>query len=186
MTRYVAFLRAINVGSHLVKMDRLRAIFEAIGVSNVSTFIASGNVLFDTKKSPAPLEAIVEKTLRAELGYEVATMIRRLDEVSAVVSHVEKQKLVPEAGVMLYVGFLKATPTAAAAQSVAAMSNDIDTLAVHQRELYWRCRKTFSQSTVTGAKLEKLLGVPATVRNFTTVQRLASRTDVPRVGRAHP
>jgi uncharacterized protein (DUF1697 family) len=185
VTRYVAFLRAINVGGHLVKMDRLRTIFEAIGASNVSTFIASGNVLFDSKKPPPQLEAIVEKTLRAELGYEVVTMIRRVDEVSAVVSHVEKQKLVPEPGVMLYIGFLKATPTAAAAKSLAAISNSVDTLSVHQRELYWRCRKAFSESTMTGAKLEKLLGVPATVRNFTTVQKLASRSEASAV-RAHP
>ena len=169
-----------------MKMDRLRALVEAIGVSNVSTFIASGNVLFDSKKPPAHLEAIIEKTLRAELGYEVATMIRRLDEVSAVVSHVEKQNLVPEPGVMLYVGFLKSVPTAAAAKSVAAMSNDVDTLAVHQRELFWRCRKTFSQSTVTGARLEKLLGVPATIRNFTTVHKLARWSEADPARRAHP
>ena len=47
-TRYVAFLRAINVGGHVVKMDRLRNLFEALGFSGVRTFIASGNVLFDS------------------------------------------------------------------------------------------------------------------------------------------
>ena len=43
MTRYIAFLRAINVGGHTVKMDQLRALFEELGLSNVETFIASGN-----------------------------------------------------------------------------------------------------------------------------------------------
>jgi len=46
MTRYIAFLRAINVGGHTVKMDTLRALFESLGFLNVETFIASGNVLF--------------------------------------------------------------------------------------------------------------------------------------------
>jgi uncharacterized protein (DUF1697 family) len=41
-TRYAAFLRAINVGGHVVKMDRLRALFEAVPLARVSTFIASG------------------------------------------------------------------------------------------------------------------------------------------------
>ena len=49
MPKFVAFLRAINVGGHLVKMDELRGLFEALGFSNVETFIASGNVIFDSK-----------------------------------------------------------------------------------------------------------------------------------------
>ncbi|MCX6027691.1 MAG: DUF1697 domain-containing protein [Chloroflexi bacterium] len=48
MPRSIAFLRAINVGGHTVKMDRLRQIFESLGFSNVETFIASGNVVFET------------------------------------------------------------------------------------------------------------------------------------------
>jgi uncharacterized protein (DUF1697 family) len=49
MTQYVAFLRGINVGGHRVKMDRLREIFEETGLSDVSTFIARGNVVFSTE-----------------------------------------------------------------------------------------------------------------------------------------
>ncbi|MBA3354552.1 MAG: DUF1697 domain-containing protein [Pyrinomonadaceae bacterium] len=48
MPKYVAFLRAINVGGHIVKMDHLRQLFEALGFSNVDTFITSGNVIFDS------------------------------------------------------------------------------------------------------------------------------------------
>jgi uncharacterized protein (DUF1697 family) len=48
MTRYVALLRAINVGDHNVKMAHLRTLFDSLGVSNVETFIASGNVIFDS------------------------------------------------------------------------------------------------------------------------------------------
>ena len=46
MTRYIAFLRAINVSGRRVKMDHVRKLFEALGFSNVETFIASGNVIF--------------------------------------------------------------------------------------------------------------------------------------------
>jgi uncharacterized protein (DUF1697 family) len=48
MSRFIAFLRAINVGGHTVKMDDLRQLFEALGFSGVETFIASGNVVFET------------------------------------------------------------------------------------------------------------------------------------------
>ena len=47
MTRHIAFLRAINITGRTIKMDRLRALFAELGLANVATFIASGNVLFD-------------------------------------------------------------------------------------------------------------------------------------------
>jgi len=77
MPKYVAFLRAINVGGHTVKMDHLRGLFEALSFSNVETFIASGNVIFDTKsKDQQTLERKIEKHLRETLGYAVTTFDR--------------------------------------------------------------------------------------------------------------
>jgi uncharacterized protein (DUF1697 family) len=74
MPRYVAFLRAINVGGRTVTMERLRALFSDIGFSNVETFIASGNVIFDSKSAaPTTLEKDIERQLEASLGYSVAT-----------------------------------------------------------------------------------------------------------------
>jgi uncharacterized protein (DUF1697 family) len=47
MPKHIAFLRAINVGGHIVKMDHLRRLFEALELAEVETFIASGNVIFE-------------------------------------------------------------------------------------------------------------------------------------------
>jgi len=85
MPKYVAFLRAINVGGHTVKMDHLRRLFEAIGFTNVETFIASSDVIFDsTSKSTKALERKIEDYLHRTLGYEVATFIRTTSEVAAM------------------------------------------------------------------------------------------------------
>src|SRR6188472_1508109 len=92
-TRYVAFLRAINVGGHIVKMDHLRTLCEAIPLANVSTFIASGNVLFESKKPRAQVEAAIEKKLKAALGYDVATMVRSGADLAAIVERVKKEGL---------------------------------------------------------------------------------------------
>ena len=173
MTRYVAFLRAINVGSHLVKMERLRALCESVPLDEVSTFIASGNVLFTSRKGRGPLEAAMERTLAAALGYEVATMIRSAGELSAVVDFVDARKL--DAGVRLYVGFLKHSPAPSAVKAVRALSNDVDTLTIAGEQVYWQYRTSFSESTIVGAKLEKMLGCPATFRNINTVRRLGAK-----------
>ncbi|NTU66209.1 MAG: DUF1697 domain-containing protein, partial [Chloroflexi bacterium] len=64
MLRYVAFLRAINVGGHTVKMDALRRHFAALGFAGVEKFIASGNVVFDTTaRNTHALEKKIEQHL---------------------------------------------------------------------------------------------------------------------------
>src|SRR4051794_680361 len=88
MTRYIAFLRAINVGGRVVKMDRLRAAFEVMGFANVSSFIASGNIVFDAAdEDPVALERQIEDRLRQTLGYEVATFLRTASELAAIAAH---------------------------------------------------------------------------------------------------
>ncbi|NUO79794.1 DUF1697 domain-containing protein, partial [candidate division KSB1 bacterium] len=88
MPQYLAFLRAINVGGHTVKMDQLRRLFEALGFANVETFIASGNVIFTSpSKSTKALEKKIEKHLHESLGYEVATFIRTTAELAVVAQY---------------------------------------------------------------------------------------------------
>ena len=166
--RYVAFLRAINVGGHVVKMDRLRQIFEQLPIRNVSTFIASGNVLFESAAAAIHLEASIELQLRKHLGYPVATFIRSIPELQQVAA---RDPFEGDDGT-LYVGFLKRQPAPAAARTLSACSNDTDRFRVNGREVYWLGKAGFSGSTFSGAKLEKIVG-PATLRNVTTVRRLA-------------
>src|SRR5205814_3611258 len=76
MPRYVAFLRAINVGGHIVKMDDLRRQFEKLGFTDVQTFIASGNVIFTSpSKDGKALERRIEERLEKAIRYEVRTCV---------------------------------------------------------------------------------------------------------------
>src|SRR5215471_9205178 len=89
MFRFIAFLRAINVGGgRTVKMQSLRQAFESLGFSRVATFIASGNVVFETTtKETKALERKIEKALREALGYEVRTFVREEAELAKIVNH---------------------------------------------------------------------------------------------------
>jgi uncharacterized protein (DUF1697 family) len=83
--RFIAFLRAINVGGHVVTMEKLRALFEALGFKNVETFIASGNVIFESRSTDTvALERRIEARLLKALGYEVVTFVRTDAEVAAI------------------------------------------------------------------------------------------------------
>ncbi len=176
-SRYVAFLRAINVGGHTVKMDRLRALFEEMGFAGAKTFIASGNVVFDTSGTDVDaLEREIERHLERALGFPVGTFIRSIEEVEGVAGY----EPFPErgggsGGHTLSVAFLKAAPADEVAERVVALSTEIDDLHVHGRELYWLRHTRIDESSITGAQLEKALAGPATMRNVTTVRRLVGK-----------
>ncbi len=177
MTRYVAFLRAINVGGRSVKMAHLRELFEALGFFDVKTFIASGNVIFDSPaEGTRKLQQRIEDHLRESLGYEVATFVRSGSELVDVAGY---DPFVPPdlnvEGNSLYIAFLQASPTFQAEQKLMAFRSEVDDFRVNEREVYWLCRKTMSESSFSGALLEKILGMPATIRNATTVQKLAAK-----------
>ncbi len=176
MPRYIAFLRAINVGGHTVKMAALRSLVESMGFTDVETFIASGNVLFDaTARKTGPLEQTIEGALQAELGYEVATFIRTPAEVAAIAARRPFADYDPAAKDGLYVAFVKTALDAPARRALAALRNPIDDFHHEGREVYWLRRRRIGESEFTGAMLERAIRGPATMRNMTTVAKLAGR-----------
>lgn len=179
MQRYIAFLRAINVGGHTVKMDTLRTLFEAMGFVNVQTFIASGNVIFDSPVADAcALEDKIEGYLKEALGYEVGTFLRSTKELAAIESYqpFPHQERGSE-GQTLMVVFLKSAPGDEARQKLLALQTDDDAFHVNEREVYWLCRTRISDSPA-GVLLGKGLGKQGTMRNMTTVRKLATKYPV--------
>lgn len=174
--RFAAFLRAINVGGRVVKMGQLRDAFEGAGFANVETFIASGNVIFDSSsKDAARLEQAIERQLSSMLGYEVATFIRSMPELRAAAEHVAFPARAVKAAHGLYVAFLRTAPSASAAKALMAFRSDTDDFHLHGREAYWLARLPVSKTPFSGARLEKALGMPATLRNVTTVRKMADK-----------
>jgi uncharacterized protein (DUF1697 family) len=176
MTRFVAFLRAINVGGHTVTMAELRAHFEAVGLANVETFIASGNVLFDApSRSAVTLPSKIEARLAAALGYEVKTFLRTAAEVEAIARYTPFPEARLRTAAALNVAFLAAPLGRAARKTLAALATDIDDLHAHGREVYWLCARKQSESTFSNAVFERRLGVAATFRGMNTIARLAAK-----------
>jgi uncharacterized protein (DUF1697 family) len=172
--RYVAFLRAINVGGHVVKMDALRRIFAGMGLANIKTFINSGNVIFDSATtSPQALEEKISRELRKALGYDVAVFIRSVPEVTAIAEHAPFASAQLKDGA-LFVGMLPEPPGADDKKTIASLETPVDKLRVHKREVYWYAVKNFREALFSPARMEKLLGKPATFRNINTIRRIAA------------
>lgn len=175
MPRYFAFLRAINVGGHNVKMEALRNAFVAMGFGGVETFIASGNVIFSSRSSGRVLEGKIEAGLRETLGYEVKTFLRNDAELTGIAKH----PAFPEAEVLaahaVYVGFLAHPLSPAGEAALASFRTEIDDFHAHGREVYWKCLTRQTESTFSSAALERTLKIAATWRNSNTIQRLAAK-----------
>jgi len=170
MTKYIAFLRAINVGGHTVKMDDLRKLFEALGFSSVETFIASGNVIFETTaKNATALEKKISEHLKKSLGYEVDIFLRTIPEVAEI----EKRSPFTVKGKedSVYVAFLHESPNAAATSALMALKNNANDFAILEREVYW-LRLGKDDPLFLKNPLEKVLKLSATARNMTTIRKL--------------
>jgi uncharacterized protein (DUF1697 family) len=174
--KYIAFLRAINVGGHNVKMDTLRQLFESLGFSNVETFIASGNIIFESKTGNVKtLEKKIETCLHEALGYEVATFIRTNAEVAEIAKYKPFPQSQLDIATALNIGFLANPLSDSAAQKLMSLRTDIDDFHIYGREIYWLCKKKQSDSKISNVAIEKSLGVKSTLRGVNTINKLAEK-----------
>ena len=146
MPRYVAFLRAINVGgAHTVKMDVLRRAFEALGFSGVSSFIASGNIIFDTPaRNTSALEERIERGLLQVLGLDATPFIRTGPELSRIASF-------------------------------KAFHSEAEEFQLRGREIYWLRHRTADGIPYSTLALSKALDEPFTIRSMNTVRKISEK-----------
>ena len=176
MSRYIAFLRAINVGGHTVKMNILHQLFESFGFTSVETFIASGNVIFEAKSvEPRLLENRIEKQLREALGYEVVTFIRTDLELGVIARYKPFPQTALDKATALNIAFLKEPLDDPSKQKLMGLRTVIDDFQVNEREIYWLCLKKQSESTFSNIILEKTLGRRSTLRGANTIKKIAEK-----------
>ena len=175
MSRYIAFLRAINVGhGRTLKMESLRHVFEVLGFSGVITFISSGNVIFETAtKNKKRLERTIEKKLKSALGYEVATFVRTDKELVTIASYKPFPRSKAESATELNILFLADPLDTKLKQKVQALKTETDEFHVHRREVYWLRRKKQGGSVFSTVPLDKVLDQQLTSRSAKTIRRLA-------------
>ncbi len=170
MKKYVAFLRAINVGgTKIIKMDDLKKTFASFGFENVQTYIQSGNVIFETNKSTA-LESKIEKRLEKALGYKVETFVRSMDEVADIAN---KSPFTPQGEETLHVVFLRRKPVKSSVEALTRYNSAADQFAAPGREVY-NLRRDRERSVFSNGFIEKIFGA-ATTRNMTTVKKILEK-----------
>jgi uncharacterized protein (DUF1697 family) len=168
---YVALLRGINVGAHKkISMADLRALFEALGNEDVSTYVQSGNVVFKSPvASAAELVGAIEKRIARDLGLDVAVVVRTDAQLRKIASGSPFDESDPT---KLHVAFLAGKPAQGRVRALDAKDFAPDELRVAATEVYLRYPSGYGRTKLSNAALEKALGVTATTRNWRTVTKL--------------
>lgn len=172
--RHAAFFRAINVGGRRVKNDQLAAAVAAAGFTEVGTFLASGNVWFEAGDlTPEGAERALEAAVLAELGFASEAFARTAEELAAIEDAVPFDAALVSRG-KPQIGLMRDAPPADVCAAVAALSTDVDHLAVVGRELHWLPLGGLGRTTVDQRALGRLLPL-MTVRSLQTVRRIRAK-----------
>lgn len=168
--RWVVLLRAVNLGSrNKVPMAQLRSLLEGSGYGDVRTYIASGNVLFDGPRSAAAVARELEQIVADGFGVETTAIVRKPAELAALVGGHPFGRDASRSHVV----FLAGRPTAKAAERLAAADHAPDRGVLAGRDVYVQYGAGVQNARLSAARLERLLGVAATHRNWRTVTALA-------------
>ena len=168
--RWVILLRAVNLGSRTkVPMAKLRSLLEEAGYGDVRTYIASGNVLLDGPRSGTALARELERIVAGEFGVDTTAIVRKPSELAALVSRHPFGRDTSRSHVV----FLAKRPTPKAAERLADQDHSPDRGVLSGKDVYIQYGAGVQNARLSAARLEQLLGVAATHRNWRTVAALA-------------
>src|SRR5690625_5272135 len=172
--RVAILLRAVNLGKrNRVPMAELRTLCERLGLRDVGTYVASGNV---TCAAPADLDAAL-RTLEAaiveEFGVDTPAIGRTHSELAAAVGANPYTDFDPK---LMHVVYLAAEPDTGGAAALSDRDFGEDECRVVGREVYARYAGGVHNSKLSATTIEKHLGVPGTARNWRTAQKLVELT----------
>lgn len=176
MRTVVAFLRAINVGGRFLKMADLAPHFSALGLSKVSTYSNSGNVLFYSRVTRLDrLESTLERDLESLLGFKSEVFLRTSKEVHAIAGAANAYRRQLNLEGEVNVAFLSQPLSAEQAATLASLRTDLDEFAHDGREIYWLCKNKQIESKFSNAVLERRLRLRTTFRRVSMLVKLSEK-----------
>lgn len=176
MAKFVVFLRAVNVGGRQLRMAQARTVLSDHGFTDVESHIQTGNFLVSTSmRSAARVEAAVGSALSGHAGFDIVAIVRRPDELANLVATVDAMDPAVAGETSRYISFCTATPSAAAATELAAQGGGGERAMVIGKDVLMEFAVPYHLAKLTGARVERILGVPGTARNMTVVRALAQK-----------
>jgi len=177
MQTYIALLRGINVGGHKkVPMAELRELLSKSGFENVKTYIQSGNVTFQSSKTDTnSLEKRIKSLILGEFGFEVPILVRTNQQLKMIFNNCPFSDVKKTES---YFVLLSESPSKKNIDEVSAKTYPDDTYIIINDCIYLHCAKGYGRSKFNLNYFERKLNVKATARNYKTMVKLLSLSDI--------
>ena len=171
-TTYIAFLRAINVGGHNVKMEHLRELFGELGFNNVRTYIQTGNVFFETSETDRDkLTKKIEDHLVQFLGYEVTTFLRTIPELEHALNVAPFKTIEPTEDTRHCIVFISRPLEKSVTFPLISPKKDMEILGATDSEAFVKWYIINGRPPSSGTFLDKALG-KSTSRFYSTAIKI--------------
>jgi len=172
MNTYIALFRGINVGGkNILPMKDLVNILEDMGYEDIKTYIQSGNVVFQSKKKKTNKTATeISSRILESHGFEPKVLLLEISELQEAI---ENCPFDTDYGKALHFYFLDSQPQNPDQDGLTAIKSKSEEFKLHKNIFYLYAPDGIGRSKLA-AKVERFLRVPATARNWNTVQKLIS------------
>ena len=172
MRTYIALLRGINVGgNNILPMKSLSALLVRAGLENVRTYIQSGNAVFRSVAASIPnLVNEIQVAIRTEFGFEPRLLLLTIEEFEQAIESNPFPNAVSDPK-SLHLFFLSRLPSGPAVANLQIHAAELEQIKQVDRVLYLHAPTGIGKSKLA-ARIEKIVGVPVTARNWRTVSKL--------------
>ncbi len=172
MQTYIALFRGINVGGkHILPMKELVTLLEDIGCRKIKTYIQSGNAVFESRLTNA---SQLSKKISAEImrrrGFEPHVLLLSFEDFEEAITNNPFPEGETDPGT-LHVGFLASTPKSPDLQRLESLRANRERFQL-VGNIFYLCAPEGIGRSKLAASTEKLLGVPMTDRNWSTVRKI--------------
>ncbi len=175
MKTYISMLRAINVsGQNKLPVIELKRLYQALNFANVETYIQSGNLVFDSDhQDPAYVTNLIEAELERAYGAKIAAFVRDEADFRRILSSNPFLTGRSESPSFLHVTFLYSIPRQSQWDQLKAPDDGSqDEFFPAIQEIFLFCPTGYGRTKLNNSFFERKLGMPATTRNWNTVQAL--------------
>ena len=175
MSTYIALLRGIG-GNYTLPMKGLVEILEGMGLSDVRTYIQTGNAVFRSEElGPSELSEGISAEIESRYGFAPRVIVLTPEELGAAVASNPYPEAASEPRT-LHLTFLASTPEDPDLAALERLRKDNERFTLEGRTFYFHAPDGVGRSKLF-ARIERSLGVPGTARNWRTVSRLAEMVD---------
>ncbi|MDR2148778.1 MAG: DUF1697 domain-containing protein [Tannerella sp.] len=174
MTACISILRGINVsGQNIIKMDALQKMYKDLGYSHITTYIQSGNIVFNVANAqPEKLEKEISNQIKTVFGFDVPVIVLTVDSLQEIIDNNPFAKDLNKDPGFLHVTFLSSTPEQYDIEAIEAKKSDGEEIVIDGHAVYLYCPNGYGNTKLNNSLLEKKLKVGATTRNWKTANKL--------------